>query len=321
MAEAEIVQANYDELEEIAARFAAQAEANENLSRQIKQRVQALQNGGWEGKGSQAFFTEMETEVSPAMERLSHALQEARSVTLQIDQILHRAEEEAALPLKGGDSGATGIIEGGGASPAGSKDSTDLSSIISTIGNGVRSVGDIFGIIDGGYNLFKLSKDFFANNPLAGLDDFLKYRGSLSGTFKDMFKTKMGAIGTFLSVAGAGFEGYEDLQSGQGWGEVITSESVELGLDVGIHALAMLNPISGGAMLAYDVASLVVPDEYWLDVDEATDWAGNKVYEAGEYLWHEVPDAIDSASDIAGDAVDAVGDFGAGVVDGIGSIF
>ena len=95
-----IIQAQYDVLEDIANRFQRQSEAQENLKRLLQQRVTKLQQGGWEGRGAQAFFAEMENGVFPAMNRLVHALAQASTVTKQIHAILLEAEREAAAPFK-----------------------------------------------------------------------------------------------------------------------------------------------------------------------------------------------------------------------------
>jgi len=95
----DIIQAEYDKLEDIAGRFAANAEATVEMRSRIENAVQALQNGNWEGEGSTAFFTEMNQDVFPVMIRLTTALEQAQSVTFQAKAILQAAEEEAARPF------------------------------------------------------------------------------------------------------------------------------------------------------------------------------------------------------------------------------
>ncbi|MCB0202723.1 MAG: WXG100 family type VII secretion target, partial [Anaerolineae bacterium] len=56
--------------------------------------------GGWEGRGSNAFFSEMQGEVLPAVNRLRQAMQEASRITRQIAQTVKQAEEEASSPFK-----------------------------------------------------------------------------------------------------------------------------------------------------------------------------------------------------------------------------
>ncbi len=98
---APVIQAQYDKLQTVAQRFGAQAEATGQLRQRLLSGVQSLQNGGWEGRGAQAFFNEMSQDVFPAMQRLQEALQEAQFTTLQIIEIFQEAEKEAAAPFRG----------------------------------------------------------------------------------------------------------------------------------------------------------------------------------------------------------------------------
>ena len=101
MSTAAIIQANYEQLEAISQRFAERSQAIGELRRGMAQRVEALRGDGWVGKGADQFVQEMEGEVLPACQRLSDALAEASQVTLQIRDILRRAEEEAAALFAG----------------------------------------------------------------------------------------------------------------------------------------------------------------------------------------------------------------------------
>lgn len=94
------VEADYDQLEQIAARFAAQAQATEQTLNKVRASMSNLEEGGWIGRGSNAFFSEMHSEVLPATERLRQALEEANRVTNQIVQVMKQAEEEACTPFQ-----------------------------------------------------------------------------------------------------------------------------------------------------------------------------------------------------------------------------
>jgi WXG100 family type VII secretion target len=93
---ADTVQARYDELEQLAARFGKASAASAELHTRITRCVEALERGGWQGQGADAFFAEMRGTLYPAMQRLIKALDEGRATTLQAKQILRAAEEEAA---------------------------------------------------------------------------------------------------------------------------------------------------------------------------------------------------------------------------------
>lgn len=99
--DAEVIQTKYEELDAIARRFAQQAQANRTLHQRVQRDVGALRSGGWEGRGSAAFFAEMEQKVFPIMARLTEALAAAQATTLQVKAIIQQAEEEAASVFRG----------------------------------------------------------------------------------------------------------------------------------------------------------------------------------------------------------------------------
>ena len=111
---ADIIQVQYDQLEQIAVRFGQQAEVAAQTQGRVQQSLRALQSGGWEGRGAAAFFGEMSSEVLPAVARLGAALQQAQQTTQQIVQVLRAAEEEASQPFRGAGEGDEGRQEGGG---------------------------------------------------------------------------------------------------------------------------------------------------------------------------------------------------------------
>ncbi|MEZ4662931.1 MAG: WXG100 family type VII secretion target [Caldilineaceae bacterium] len=98
----DVVQAQYDELANVAVRFGQQAQATGELTARVRQRAEALHNGDWQGRGIAAFGLEMHREVYPALDRLRQALLDAQAVTLNISAIMQAAEEEAARPFMGG---------------------------------------------------------------------------------------------------------------------------------------------------------------------------------------------------------------------------
>lgn len=98
---AHVVQVKYEVLEETAQRFSASGESCEGLQQIVQAHLRELQNGGWHGRGSAAFFAEMEEEILPAMGRLISALNAASAATRQIGDVMRQAEEEAARPFVG----------------------------------------------------------------------------------------------------------------------------------------------------------------------------------------------------------------------------
>lgn len=90
-----VIQAQYDQLNEIATRFGNQAEVNAEIQGKLAQSFHTLTQDGWSGKGQASFSREMTNDLFPAMQRLIQTLEEAKSVTLQAKEIIQLAEEEA----------------------------------------------------------------------------------------------------------------------------------------------------------------------------------------------------------------------------------
>lgn len=92
---AEVIRGDYDQLEQIAAKFANQADEIQDLLQRVRAGQDKLKDG-WIGRGSDAFFSEMERVVVPATTRLQQALTTANQVTKAISQVLETAENEAS---------------------------------------------------------------------------------------------------------------------------------------------------------------------------------------------------------------------------------
>jgi|SRR5215207_9747283 WXG100 family type VII secretion target len=97
---AEEIRADYDKLGQVASRFDKQAQQINEMIRKVKADFQKLQQGGWIGRGADAFFQEMNSTVLPASQRLESALKTGSQVTKEIVQHVRQAEEEASSPFK-----------------------------------------------------------------------------------------------------------------------------------------------------------------------------------------------------------------------------
>jgi len=100
---ADEIRADYEQLQEIATRFANQSQTVQEMLQRVRNSMSKLEDGGWIGRGSDAFFNEMNGEVLPATERLRQAMDEGARATNNIAQIIHQAEDEASAPFKGFD--------------------------------------------------------------------------------------------------------------------------------------------------------------------------------------------------------------------------
>ncbi|MFQ3535531.1 MAG: WXG100 family type VII secretion target [Aggregatilineales bacterium] len=103
MSNAAKIQADYEQLGQIAAQFAQQGDRTLALGRQVYNCMSQLQGGGWIGVGADRFYNEMESLVLPGLERLMNALNTGSTQTERIAQLLRSAEEEAGMLFHGGD--------------------------------------------------------------------------------------------------------------------------------------------------------------------------------------------------------------------------
>lgn len=121
----DIVQADYEELAHVVARFEQQADQIIQLLQSLQQGYRSLAQGGWMGQGSEVFSQEMEGVLLPAISRLGDALALAAQTTTQITTVLQDADQEASAGFSNGSpDGATGSISAGG---TGSSPTGDLS--------------------------------------------------------------------------------------------------------------------------------------------------------------------------------------------------
>jgi WXG100 family type VII secretion target len=96
---ADEVKADYEQLEQVANKFSSQSEEIQQVLQQVRNNMEKLEPD-WIGRGSDAFFREMQSEVLPAVQRLQQALEEANRVTKEVVQTMQQAEEEASAPFR-----------------------------------------------------------------------------------------------------------------------------------------------------------------------------------------------------------------------------
>ena len=106
----ELIRVDYEALTNVANQFQNEAEAITRTLQLIRRTMTPLQNGGWLGQGSAAFFSEMEGEVIPAVGRLADALTQANDVSRKIADVMQAAEEEAGSPFRASEIGGDGAF-------------------------------------------------------------------------------------------------------------------------------------------------------------------------------------------------------------------
>lgn len=92
----DVIQADYEQLEQIASRFANQSQAIEQMLQKVRSSMDKLENDGWVGRGADAFFAEMHDKIIPTCQKLINLLNDASETTKQISQRVQTAEREAA---------------------------------------------------------------------------------------------------------------------------------------------------------------------------------------------------------------------------------
>lgn len=110
---AEEIRVDYAQLEQIAGRFQNAATTVTEVSRGVRQAVDALQESGWHGVGVEAFRAEMSDVIFPALARLVSALEESSTIARQISAQMRAAEEEAATLFRNGGDELPGRDGGG----------------------------------------------------------------------------------------------------------------------------------------------------------------------------------------------------------------
>ena len=135
----DIIQVDHEALENTAAKFSQQSEAVGQMLQTLQNAMNRLQND-WIGRGSEAFFSEMEKEIVPAVQRLIDALALASETTKEVNQTMQEADEEASTPFKDGASagGETGAL-GGAAGAAGAAGSAAAGAMGGAVGAGVAA--------------------------------------------------------------------------------------------------------------------------------------------------------------------------------------
>lgn len=90
------VRADYEQLTQIAQAFGQLAEALQQTLGRLEKDKGVLEGGKWKGKGSAAFYREMNQTMLPAMKRLAAAMNSAANTTTKISRIMKQAEGDAA---------------------------------------------------------------------------------------------------------------------------------------------------------------------------------------------------------------------------------
>lgn len=180
MSNAARIQAEYEQLEQIAAQFIQQCYSVTALWQLLHNCIFQLRDGGWKGKGADRFYHEMESLVMPALNRLIRAMDAGSLHTWRIAQVFRAAEREAADLFVGSDTAVGGISSSTGhRMDLGGISGIALSAIL-----GAR-MSNIMGI--GSFNASKALSIAVKSQQFASLEMFKSYLGSDSRQYKSKF--------------------------------------------------------------------------------------------------------------------------------------
>src|SRR3989304_253920 len=93
---ARLLRSAYDQLVDFSRTFERESNSAKRSLDSLKRQIEVLEGGDWIGKGADAFYREMNSEVLPAVQRLVKALELASRVTGQIARIFQEVEEECS---------------------------------------------------------------------------------------------------------------------------------------------------------------------------------------------------------------------------------
>lgn len=321
---AELIQAQYEQLETIAARFGQEAAVAGQLEAAVRQAMDSLQQGGWIGRGAEAFYSEMEAVLFPAMGRLAAALAEAQSATLKIKEIMQSAEEEASSPFRGtgGEPAAAVGAAGTAGSGSGAGGGRGASAGAPPAGS-TRAPGRTPGR-DRAQELY----DWLADRPMFGFRLFGAGRG-VSGLFSKGFTgwlsagTKLGPMHA-LPIAGGILSTTLNILDANARGEnmdyAVGREITKGTLKTEVYLIPGVNLVAGGLELAHMFG---VTKRNWTDtavnsvaepvhkyaLDPASDVLAEGMYRADQGIragYRRAKSAYNGAVDAFADGIDTV---------------
>ncbi|XSG75212.1 WXG100 family type VII secretion target [Herpetosiphon llansteffanensis] len=92
----QIVQIDYQLIDQLSQRCATQQSQVQAILHQLRQTIQSLEHGSWQGEAATACFSQFNHDIVPAYQRLALVFAESQSVLKAIAKAFHEAEAEAA---------------------------------------------------------------------------------------------------------------------------------------------------------------------------------------------------------------------------------
>jgi WXG100 family type VII secretion target len=121
------IKCDHDQIARIASIFRQQGQAAGQTLSRLRQNKDALESGGWKGRGASAFYREMDVVILPAFKRLDEALAAGDQISMKISQVMRQAEDDVTKLflqiLMGAALGAAAAAAAGSGEAAGSRQS------------------------------------------------------------------------------------------------------------------------------------------------------------------------------------------------------
>ena len=246
---ADVVRAEYAQLEQMARTFSRQSDRVERLLRTVDHNVGQLRGGAWVGRGMAAFLAEMDGEVGPALQRLGSALEQAGTTIAEIIAVLQAAEAEAALLFQG--EGANDAAQSESVTEFGLDHGADVGDDHGTASNSKLGGGSASST---GFSIWQfltvfpfipLTNDLshFSLEMIAGNADHL----AMSAFTANLLRS--GACSHFLAISDGIFGAIDDWNQRRFGDDLVKTIGVN-GIDVGIQSLIGLTLPGKVALLA-----------------------------------------------------------------------
>jgi WXG100 family type VII secretion target len=99
---ADRIEANYEVLQEVQKKFGSLSETVDQMRQKLSDAFQPLEDGAWQGEGSDALTNEFADKIAPAIKSMVGALDRAAGIIGEVANTLREAEERARGAMTGG---------------------------------------------------------------------------------------------------------------------------------------------------------------------------------------------------------------------------
>lgn len=108
----DIIQAEYQALERIAAQFANEQKRIKGVLQNLHHHHDRLRRGGWIAEAADVFYRDMDNRVLPSLDKLLYALGQSEVTVREIARMMHLAEDDACGGLRSDKTTKGPILKG-----------------------------------------------------------------------------------------------------------------------------------------------------------------------------------------------------------------